>query len=98
MGSIEGDQLLIVNFPLVCFHFNETWQLAFADFTLKLGEVVMLSASDYFLFDFDSDPFCETGVVDCSARAVAFAGVEKEVIIDFCFIKAYFAWVFGLSG
>ena len=58
----------------------------------------MLSASDYIFFDFDADPFCEAGVVDCSAGSVAFAGIKEEIVFLFGVIEAYFALVFAFSG
>lgn len=80
------------------FHLYEPWKLAFADLALKFGKIIMLSASDDVLFDFDSDPLSKTGVVHCSTGSIAFARIKKKIIALIRLIKANLAGVFSLGG
>jgi hypothetical protein len=97
-GSIEGDQFLAVYGAVMSSHLDEPWQLRLADFTLELGEVIVLSPSHDFLLDLDANPFCQTAIVDCAARAVALAGVEEEIVVLFSVVQADFARVFAFLG
>jgi hypothetical protein len=84
--------------PLCGSHLDEPRKLTLADLALKFGEVVVLGASHYFLFDLYSDPLSQTGVVDCAAGAVALAGVEEEIVVELCLVQADFAGIFALGG
>lgn len=56
----------------------------------------MLSATNYFFFDFDSNPLREAVVVNSSTGAIAFARIEKEVIVLLYLIETNFAGIFIL--
>lgn len=56
-----------------------TGELASADLTLKLGEVVMQSTADYLFLDLDADPLGQALEMDRPTRPVALTGIEQEI-------------------
>lgn len=49
---------------MVAVDFNDHWQLGFANFTLKLLEIVMLGPADDLFFDLEVNPLGQTLQVD----------------------------------
>ena len=75
---------------------DDHWKLSFADLTLELFEVVMLSATDDLFFDLEVDPFGEAFEMDGATGAGADTRVEKEVFRVFGLFETDFALGFFL--
>lgn len=94
MGSVQSDKLLVVDLSTLSFHLNKARKLALTDLAFEFGEVVVLCAPNDLLFDFNPDPLCKTVVMHSPARAIAFAGIEQEVIVLVDLVETYFAGIF----
>ena len=76
LRSIQRYQLFVVDFAITGFHFDKAWQLTFAYFAFKLGEIVVLSASYDIFLDLDANPLSKARVMHSATRSITLARVK----------------------
>jgi len=74
-------------------HLNIPRKLRLTDFTLKLGEVVVLSPTDHLLLHLDPNPLSQALEVHRATRSVTLAGIEQEIVLVVVLVEAYLAVV-----
>lgn len=97
-GSFKNDVISVgffkwQHFKFFVVYFNNHWEFVFANFTIKLLEVVMKSSANNFLFNFEVNPFHKAIDVNSTTWAWTFTGVKKVAFFFTFLFKTNFTGV-----